>query len=64
MKTNEDPNKDAVERVAMLKMLNFRFKTTIDDDIENVSAYRRRGIELIYIPHSSVKVAKGFDDTI
>ena len=64
MKTNEELNNEAIERIAMLKSTSFRFKTSIDDNNEKQTAYKRRGIELKYIPHSSIKVAKGFDDTI
>ena len=64
MKTNEELDKEAIERITILKNMSFRFKTSIDDNNENQTAYKRRGIELIYIPHSSIKVAKDFDDTI
>lgn len=63
MKTEEELNKEASERTAMLKKLSFRLKLINEFNLEEC-AYKRRGVELTHIPHSSVKVAKDFDDTI
>ncbi len=62
MKTKEE---DSVEkRIVLLKSLSFRLKTPADAFDLSESAYKRRGVDLLYIPHSSVKIAKDFDESI
>lgn len=64
MNKNDELDKAAINRIANLKRLSFRLIIPIDSTNVHETAYKRRGIDLIYIPHSSVRVAKGFDDSI
>ena len=68
MKKREEENKK--QRIASLKALSNKLRIcSFDDDYNqvdcnaNIPAYSRRGIQILEIPHSSVKLTK-FDLTI
>ena len=64
MKTKGEIRNSSEDRVAILKQLSLRPFSSLDSSTVNESAYKRRGIELLHIPHSSFRLAKGFDPTI
>ncbi|MDP1744852.1 MAG: hypothetical protein Q8L90_04705 [Bacteroidota bacterium] len=62
----EKKDKDTLNRIEKLMQLSFRLVRPTNDFTEQgaESAYKRRGFDLKHIPHSSEKIAKGFDDSI
>ncbi len=61
----EFEQEQSMERIRKLKTLSFIPKPPKDMKIQaEEPAYKRRGLELKHIPHSSEKTAKGFDDCI
>ena len=66
----DDENINSEHRIARLKALSNKLRIcSFDDDYNqvgcnvNIPAYSRRGIQILEIPHSSVKLSK-FDLTI
>lgn len=57
---------DVLKRQEELRQLKFRLLITSIDSTstEDESTYKRRGVDLKYIPHSSERIAKDFDQSI